>query len=317
MPADASLAEGLDRAIGKTLSPGMRTLLAGLFEPALVAAETDRLVFANGTTAPVRAHIPRFVPDDDYADSFSFQWTTFPDAQVDSAQNTRLTEIELRAKSNLTPDLVRGMTILDAGVGTGRHAEILAEWGGQVLGVDLSRSVDVAYPNLARFQNAAVIQANLGALPFRPASFDIISSMGVLHHTPDTKEYTRRLLPLLKPGGILTIWLYSDNFGRRKQWVPIANTIPHRAFFDWSEWIIDWLRDNPEHPLFRYVSRQMLFKYDHPTRERSVLALFDGFTPAFHGVHTPEETVAWFEEWGFTDIKLGEIETSVSGRKPG
>jgi hypothetical protein len=67
--------------------------------------------------------------------------------------------------------------------------------------------------------------------------------------------------------------------------------------------------------MFRYVARQMLFRYDHPTRDRSVLALFDGFTPAFHGVHTPEETVAWFEEWGFTDIQLGEIPTSVSGRK--
>lgn len=317
MPVDLGLTSALEKAIGKPLSPGMSALLADLFDPTLVKADADRLQFADGTSVPVRGHVPRFVPDDDYADSFSFQWLIFTDAQVDSAQKVRLTEDELRWKSNLTPDLVRGKAVLDAGVGTGRHAEVLAEWGAEVVGVDLSRSVDSAYPNLARFPNAAVIQANLGELPFQRASFDIICSMGVLHHTPDTKEYTRRLLPFLKPGGMLTIWLYSSNFARRKQWVPIANTVPHRAFFDWSEWIVDWLRDNPEHPLFRYVSRQMPFAFEHPTRERSVLALFDGYTPTFHGVHTPPEVIGWFQEWGLADIKLGEIETSVSGRKPG
>ena len=50
-------------------------------------------------------------------------------------------------------------------------------------------------------------------------------------------------------------------------------------------------------------------------RKRSVLALFDGYTPVYHGVHAPDEVVKWFEEFGLTDIRLGATETSVSGRK--
>ena len=47
-----------------------------------------------------------------------------------------------------------------------------------------------------------------------------------------------------------------------------------------------------------------------------MLAVFDGYTPVYHGVHAPDEVVKWFEEFGLTDIKLGATETSVSGRKP-
>ncbi|MGH8655604.1 MAG: class I SAM-dependent methyltransferase [Gammaproteobacteria bacterium] len=39
------------------------------------------------------------------------------------------------------------------------------------------------------------------ALPFAAKSFDVIFSIGVLHHTPDTKAYFQKLVPLLKAGG--------------------------------------------------------------------------------------------------------------------
>ena len=151
-----------------------------------------------------------------------------------------------------------------------------------------------------------VLQANIGALPFKPNSFDIISSIGVLHHTPDTKEYTSKLVPLLKDGGMLTIWLYSLVFARRKRWIPMTSALPHDAFHDWCEWIVRWQRAQPENPWFKAVSTLMPFRSDHPTFERAVLAVFDGYTPVYHGVHAPDEVVKWFEEFGLTDIKLGD-----------
>ncbi len=208
------------------------------YAPALPARMRSQLTLADGRAVPVVNHIPRFVPHDRYAGSFSFQWDAYRNTQLDSAQNVGLTKAELFEKASLTPGLVDGKILLDAGVGIGRHAEILAEWGAQLVGVDLSTSVDVAYENLKRCDNAMVIQADLGDLPFKPGSFDIISSIGVLHHTPDTKEYTRRLVPLLKEGGMLTMWLYSHRFARRKQWIPLTSALPHAAFHDWCEWIV-------------------------------------------------------------------------------
>jgi hypothetical protein len=61
----------------------------------------------------------------------------------------------------------------------------------------------------------------------------------------------------------------------------------------------------------------MPFRYDHITHERSVINLFDGYTPTFHGVHPPAEVIGWFEEFGLEDITTSLLETSVSGRKPG
>ena len=316
MMADPVLAAGLEQAFGKKISAPLQEFLRDRLAPDLLGADASRLTLAGGQSAQVVNHIPRFVPHDHYAGSFSFQWDAYQATQLDSAQNSNATAIELFDKASLTPELVKGKILLDAGVGTGRHSEVLAGWGAEVIGVDLSTSVDVAYGNLRRFENAVVLQANIGNLPFKPNSFDIISSIGVLHHTPDTKEYTSKLVPLLKDGGMLTIWLYSLVFTRRKRWIPMTSILPHAAFHDWCEWIIRWQRADPENPFSKVVSTLMPFRSDHLTFERSVLALFDGYTPVYHGVHAPDEVVKWFEEFGLTDIQLGVTETSVSGRKP-
>jgi SAM-dependent methyltransferase len=316
MMADPVLVAGLEQAFGKKISAPLQEFLRDRLAPDLLGADASRLTLAGGGSAQVVNHVPRFVPHDHYAGSFSFQWDAYQATQLDSAQNSNATAIELFDKASLNPELVKGKILLDAGVGTGRHSEVLAQWGAEVIGVDLSTSVDVAYGNLRRFENAVVLQANIGNLPFKPNSFDFISSIGVLHHTPDTKEYTSKLVPLLKDGGMLTIWLYSLRFARRKQWIPMTSTLPHAAFHDWCEWIIRWQRAQPENPFFRAVSTLMPFRSDHVTFERSVLALFDGYTPVYHGVHAPDEVVKWFEEFGLTDIRLGVTETSVSGRKP-
>ena len=42
------------------------------------------LVSTDGTRWPVRDGIPRFVPEDNYAESFGFQWNRFPGTQLDS-----------------------------------------------------------------------------------------------------------------------------------------------------------------------------------------------------------------------------------------
>lgn len=316
MTADPALAAGFGQAFGKKLSAPLQAFLRDRLEPGLLGADAAQLALADGRSAPVVNHVPRFVPHDNYAGSFSFQWDAYQATQLDSAQNASFTALELSDKASLTPELVKGKLLLDAGVGTGRHSEVLAQWGAEVVGVDLSTSVDVAYGNLRRFENAVVLQANIGNLPFKPNSFDIISSIGVLHHTPDTKEYASKLVPLLKDGGMLTIWLYSLMFTRRKQWIPMTSALPHGAFHDWCEWLSRWQRAQPENPLFRSISALMPSRFDHPTLERAVLALFDGYTPVYHGVHAPDEVVGWFEEFGLTDIKLGVTETSVSGRKP-
>ena len=171
--------------------------------------EWDFLVSESGHRFPVVRGIPRFVPSDSYAGSFGYQWNRFAKTQLDSASGGTQSRDTFVEKTRIPLADLRGKTILDVGCGMGRFAEVVAEAGGRVVGIDLSSAVDAAAPNLERFENAAVVQADVFSLPFGPETFDLIYSIGVLHHTPDTRKAFLSLPRLLKKRGQVAIWLYA------------------------------------------------------------------------------------------------------------
>jgi SAM-dependent methyltransferase len=91
--------------------------------------------------------------------------------------------------------------VLDAGVGAGRFAEVVANKGGEVVGVDLSGAVDAAYTNIGRRPNVHLVQADIMAMPFREGTFDLAYSVGVLHHTPDPERAFARVAAVVPHGG--------------------------------------------------------------------------------------------------------------------
>src|SRR5688572_22128643 len=52
---------------------------------------------------PVTHGIPRFVPCENYASSFGYQWTRFRQEQMDSLNGTRQSEHRLRTETGWTP----------------------------------------------------------------------------------------------------------------------------------------------------------------------------------------------------------------------
>jgi 2-polyprenyl-3-methyl-5-hydroxy-6-metoxy-1,4-benzoquinol methylase len=104
--------------------------------------------------------------------------------------------------------------ILIAGCGTGRHAVETARLyrGARILAIDLSlaslahakrKTDELGLANI-EFGQADILQ--LGNLGRR---FDVIESIGVLHHLHDPLEGWRTLIGLLRPGGFMCIGLYS------------------------------------------------------------------------------------------------------------
>lgn len=85
---------------------------------------------------------------------------------------------------------VTGRTILDVGTGTGRAALALAVRGATVTGVDASAEMLAVAERRAKDAGIAVtfIRGDAHGLDFRPQSFDAVTCLRVLMHTPDWRQ---------------------------------------------------------------------------------------------------------------------------------
>lgn len=105
--------------------------------------------------------------------------------------------------------------ILIAGCGTGQHSIETATrfQGSRVLAIDLSLS-SLSYAKRKTkeldIKNIEYMQADILDLGNLGKQFDIVESVGVLHHMDDPVAGWRVLTDCLRPGGLMRIGLYSE-----------------------------------------------------------------------------------------------------------
>jgi len=166
-----------------------------------------------GEAFPVRAGIPRFVPDDGYGGSFGMQWNIFRTEQLDSATDAGESGRRLHSEIDADASWLAGKTVLEAGCGAGRFLEVAAASGATIVGVDLTRAVEAAALTVKKHPNAHVVQASIYELPFRDGVFDLCYSIGVIQHTPDPARSIESLPRVVKPGGRVAVTVYE-----RRRW---------------------------------------------------------------------------------------------------
>jgi len=103
-----------------------------------------------------------------------------------------------------------GKRVLDAGCGMGRNSYWPASYGAKmVVGFDYDiRSVKSAKHNLAVFNNAEIIFNSIYDIDYNN-EFDIVFSIGVIHHLKNPKLAISNLIKATSPGGRILIWVYS------------------------------------------------------------------------------------------------------------
>lgn len=270
-----------------------------------------------GGSYPVAAGIPRFVGDGAYAESFGDEWHRFRTVQIDSVNGSRESEDGFALKTGLGPGDVRGRLVLDAGVGAGRYAEVMARWGGEVVGVDLTRAVDAAALNLRGLSAAHLVQADIFALPFRDETFDVAYSIGVLHHTPDTATAFRRVAAVVKKGGQLAVYVYFA--GGLARYVSdalrvLTARLPRPLVYYASAVAIP-LYFVHRMPLVGRVSQVLLPTNTHPDWRWRWLDTFDWYTPRYQWKHRYPEVLRWFRETGFSNLYVADEPICVRGVK--
>lgn len=148
---------------------------------------------------------------------FGYEWLNFPDYDCDNFKPF---------VAPLPVDFFKGKLGLDVGCGAGRHALQASQSGAEIVAVDISQAVDAAQLNNTANKGVHIIQADVYNLPVKSGTFDFIYSLGVLHHLPDPEKGYKALIPFLRKGGSLFIWLYA--FSLRKVALEILRAVAQR-----------------------------------------------------------------------------------------
>ncbi len=135
--------------------------------------------------------------------SFGYEWTEFSESREEDEQYA---EHYLR---DLDVGRLTGSVGLDAGCGRARYTRFLAPHLDAIVALDGSDAVISATRNLSEVPNAVVVRSDLREAPFADGSFGFIASFGVLHHLEDPRAGFDKLLALLAPDGLLSLYLYS------------------------------------------------------------------------------------------------------------
>jgi len=257
-------------------------------------------------------------------ESFGYEWLRY---DVDLEEEDR--EIFLR-DSQIPEESFKGKMILDAGCGMGRYTRIAGDMGGEIVGVDLSQSVLKAYQVTRDNPFAHIIQGDILYLPFREKQFDIIYSLGVLHHTPDAKEAFLNLTKFLRKGGFISIWVYGtagkfhdfktnplreerqrytkSNMAKRLHWIIVyvreivfktVRLVTTRMYIPLLYLLCYPLAAMGKIPFLKYLTASV-----HKIWRVRLQENFDWFSPQYQSRHSKEDVLSWFKEANLGNISM-------------
>ena len=149
--------------------------------------------------------------DQKVVDAFGEEWVKFNAFDEDEIQKMGDEYFDI-----LPGELANKSTkVLDVGCGTGRWTKYLSSKVGFIDAVDPSKAIFVADELLKNCDNVRLTKAAADALPFEDNTYELVISVGVLHHIPDPLKAIKDCIAKVKQGGYFYTYLYYnlDNRG--------------------------------------------------------------------------------------------------------
>ena len=212
-------------------------------------------------------------------------------------------------------------SVLNIGVGIGQETIALQKAVGnaEIVGVDLNFALLQRGRACRDIPDFHLVIASLFRLPFRRASFDLVYSQGVIHHTYSTKAAFKAICPFVAARGHLFIWVYSldshlipkgfkgfilrTKRDAEKILRPLVSRAP-RLVRD----AIFMMLTTMLHPFIRHV---VLHKTQWK-RQNTDHGLRDWLSPRYAHRHSYNEVLEWFEE---SEFEIAGVQSPATYRR--
>jgi SAM-dependent methyltransferase len=249
---------------------------------------------------------------------FGYEWHTYAEVRPEYAEQFR------RWTVHLSPEDWRGKFFLDVGCGMGRNSfwpMTFGAAGGVAIDVD-QRSLASARRTLAPYPGVEVRERSAYAID-EDGRFDIVFSIGVIHHLEAPKRALAAMVKAAKPAGKVLIWVY----GRENNGLIVHVLTPLRklVFSRLPVGIVHHLSLYPSLVLWLALRLGLnSIEYFRLLRRLSLRHLrsivFDQMLPKIANYWSRETVDAMMRESTLVDIRLAwvnEMSWSAIGTKPG
>lgn len=208
-------------------------------------------------------------------EDFDYQWKNLPDKNIEY-NDDRISEFLNFTKLD-TEKFIENKICLDAGCGVGRYSYALKK-----LGAKKVESIDISEEGIKKCKNInpdAKVKDILKLEPNRV--YDFVLSWGVLHHTSDPREaFTKVTSQVKKNEGCLHVMLYHKD--------------TQKPYQDGRK-------------IWKNLSEQEKLTYCRKKVKEfggTIHGWFDALNPIYNYSFSEKEIKKWFEEEGFTNIRL-------------
>jgi SAM-dependent methyltransferase len=249
---------------------------------------------------------------------FGYEWNTYADILPIYEEQFR------RWTPHFKPEDWRGKTFLDVGCGMGRNSYWPLSYGAAAsVSADIDdRSLAAASRNLAKFPHADILRCSAYDLAFEN-SFDIVFSIGVIHHLDAPARALARMEEAAKPGGQVAIWVYGKE---NNEWlISFLDPLRNALFSKMPVSAVHHLSLYPAAMLFlllrlgirpiAYFRLIAQFGFGHL---RSIV--FDQMLPRIAHYWSRDEVAALMQTAGLQDVQIewvNEMSWAAVGRKQG
>lgn len=251
------------------------------------------------------------------SDRFGYEWARYDALKPAYEEQFR------RWTPFLEPADWAGKNFLDVGCGMGRNSVWPMRYGAAGgLAIDLDpRSVEAAGRTLADFPAVEVRRQSAYDLA-ETDRFDVVFSIGVIHHMEEPDRALANMVRAAKPGGSVMIWVYGLENNR---WIVHGLTPLRRLLFSrlpigathalsWPPAAVLWLLLRLGVGRIEYFRLLRSFDFAHL---RSIV--FDQMLPSIAHYWPREAVEAMMRRAGLEDVRLAwvnEMSWAAIGRKP-